>query len=660
MLPRTATLAVACISAQACFYDPTGATSDTSPNSTGGASTDSPGGVSTDSAGEVGTAPTSEAGTGSTAPMTSTSAATMATTGESTSTTGESLPDAATLTLSFSQVKRFDFSWTAASGADYYQLLERPDDDAEYGPIEGDIVGEAISLTMPLHARFGASYKLRACNGAGCKDSEAVDVVDSLAAAVGYFKASNTDAGDNFGGSIALSADGNTLAVSAWSEDSAATGTAGDPASNAAVDSGAVYVFVRASDDWSQQAYIKASNAEENDLFGVSIALSGDGDTLAVGAFVEGSTATGIAGDQTLNDAPSSGAVYVFVRTDSEWSQQAYVKASNTSSFDEFGTSVTLSADGDTLAVGAPGEDSAATGIDGIEGDNSAFSSGAVYVFVRASDEWSQQAYVKPSNTGEGDKFGGKVEVSADGGTLAVSAWSEDSAATGIDGDQDDNAALDSGAVYMFTRVDDEWSQQAYIKASNTGESDSFGFSIALSDAGDTLAVGAFREGSAATGIGGDHADNAAPAAGAVYIFVYTNNAWSQQAYVKASNTEQFDKFGTSVALSGDGDTLAVAAPGEDSAAIGIDGDQGDDGAVDSGAVYVFVRVSNAWSQGAYVKASNTGEGDQFGFEVAMSSDSNTLAVGAYWEDSAAVGVGGTQDQQADDDADYAGAVFSY
>jgi hypothetical protein len=165
-----------------------------------------------------------------------------------------------------------------------------------------------------------------------------------------------------------------------------------------------------------------------------------------------------------------------------------------------------------------------------------------------------------------------------------VGASFESSAATGIDGDQTDNNAADSGAVYVFIRTNGVWRQQAYVKASNTEASDRFGLSIAL--VGDTLAVGAVFESSAATEIDGNQTDNNAADSGAVYVFIRTNGVWSQQAYVKASNTEGFDLFGTSIALSGD--TLAVGAFFEASAATGVNGNQGDNSAPSSGAAYVF------------------------------------------------------------------------
>jgi hypothetical protein len=193
--------------------------------------------------------------------------------------------------------------------------------------------------------------------------------------------------------------------------------------------------------------------------------------------------------------------------------QQAYLKASNTGAGDEFGDSVAVS--GDTVVVGAWGEDSSATGVNGDQADNSASNSGAAYVFVRSGGVWSQQAYLKASNTGAGDFFGWSVAVSGD--TVVVGAQYEDSSATGVNGNQADNSALDSGAAYVFVRSGGVWSQQAYLKASNTGAGDEFGRSVAIS--GDTVVVGAPSEDSSAVGVNGNQADNSAADAGAAYVF---------------------------------------------------------------------------------------------------------------------------------------------
>ena len=392
-----------------------------------------------------------------------------------------------------------------------------------------------------------------------------------------------------------------------------------------------------------QEAYLKASNTGGTDKFGWSVALSGD--TLVVGAPSEDSNATGVNGTQSDNSSQNSGAAYVFVRSGSVWSQEAYLKASNTGAADFFGQSVAISTD--TIVVGAHGEASNATGVNGTQTDNSAANAGAAYVFVRNAGTWTQQAYLKASNTGANDEFG--FAVAASGDTVVVGARHEGSSATGVNGNQADNTAQDSGAAYVFVRSGTTWTQQAYVKASNTGFGDGFAQAVALS--GDTLAVGAVGEDSNATGVNGNQADNTAQDSGAVYVFVRSGTVWSQQAYVKASNTGGNDQFGVALALSGS--TLAVAAPLEDSAATGVNGNQADNTAQDSGGAYVFVRSGTLWSQQAYVKASNTGGNDHFGTAVAVAGD--TLVVGAELESSNATGLNGNE---SDNSSQFSGAAY--
>ncbi len=195
------------------------------------------------------------------------------------------------------------------------------------------------------------------------------------------------------------------------------------------------------------------------------------------------------------------------------WVQQAYLKASNTESGDRFGSSVALS--GGTLAVAAPSEDSGAVGINGNQVDNGASSAGAVYVFDRGGESWMQQAYLKASNAEAGDGFGHSVALSGD--ALAIAAPYERSVAMGINGDQIDNSASNAGAVYAFSRSEESWTQQAYLKASNVDANDYFGWAVALS--GNALVIGADYESSSATGINGDQADDSATFSGAIYIF---------------------------------------------------------------------------------------------------------------------------------------------
>jgi len=453
-----------------------------------------------------------------------------------------------------------------------------------------------------------------------------------------YVKASNTGMGDRFGHSIAMSADGLTLAVGAPFEDGSAKGVNGG-SNELATDAGAVYVFTRSGTTWIQQAYIKATNSETGDRFGSSVALSANGATLAVGAPLE---------DGGSNAVVDSGAVYVFIRVGSQWSAQAYLRAPNAEVSDRFGSSVALSGDGSTMAVGAPFEDGAS---------NATVDSGAVYVSTRSGTSWGQPVPVRAAVVGKADHFGSSVALTDDGATLAVGADEEDSKANGVNGDPNDNTALEAGAVYVFTSTATGWSQQSYIKASNTNPDDHFGTSVALSGNGSTLAVGAIGEDSAAKGIGGDEGDNTAVSAGAVYMFTRNLATWSQQAYIKASNAGAGDLFGQSVALSANGSILAVGGPGEDSAARTIGGNQDENTTADAGAVYMFMRNGTLWSQQAYTKASNTDPSDNFGQSVALSADGSLLAAGAWTEAGPATGVNGDQTLNT---APSAGAVYIY
>ncbi|KAF0192361.1 MAG: Integrin alpha beta-propellor repeat-containing protein [Gammaproteobacteria bacterium] len=572
--------------------------------------------------------------------------------------TGGGAPPATTLNLGVG-IKTFNFSWAASAGATHYKLYEDPDGVSGFSQVGANIAGTSTSVDIAVHRHnwVNAVYMLDACVNASCTASNQVTTTSAMLTAIGYFKASNTGDSDEFGAVLAVSADGATLAIGTSREDSNATGIGGDQTDNSAIDAGAVYVFTRSGTTWTQQAYIKASNAEANDWFGFAVALSDDGNTLAVGAYQEDSNAAGIGGNQADNSAGESGAVYVFTRSGTTWTQQAYIKASNAGDLDTFGYAVALNDNGNTLAVGAINEASNATGINGTEADNSAASAGAVYVFTRSGTTWTQQAYIKASNAEAFDTFGYAVALGDDGNTLAVDANNEASNTTGINGTGADNSAASAGAVYIFTRSGTTWTQQAYIKASNTEAFDTFGTAIALNGDGNTLAAGAFNEDSNSTGINGNQADNSASRAGAVYVFTRSGTTWTQQAYIKASNAEASDRFGVALTLNNNGNTLAVGATDEDSNATGIGGDQTANSIGGAGAAYVFTRSGTTWSQDKYIKAPNTGANDRFGQALTLNSDGATLAISATREDSGAAGIGGTQ---TDESVLNSGAVYLY
>lgn len=504
------------------------------------------------------------------------------------------------LDIVISGIKTLDFAWDDIAGVDHYRLLENPDGVSGFAPVDA-FTAETTELTrnIPVH------------------------LLDWTAAS--YLVEACLDA------DCTNKRTGNTAAIA-------------DLVTADAV------------------AYMKPPAPDFGDQFGMDVAVSDDGRTVAVGALNEDSTVV------------NSGTVYVFAQdAEGAWSQQATLKASNAGGADLFGAEVALSANGSTLAVGAPYEASSATGVNGDETDNSADASGAVYVFTRdASGAWTQQAYVKASNTEIGDefgigddRFGTAIALSDDGNTLAVGAYLEDSNAMGVGGDPFNNDARESGAVYVYERDQNgAWSHEAYLKASNAGVEDTFGQALALAGDGNTLAVGAQRENGSATGVGGADDDNAEDS-GAVYVYARDGNAgWVHQAYVKASNTEAADRFGNALALSADGNTLAVGAVAEDSVATGVSaGTTGgaDNNRINSGAVYLFLRdESGTWAQEAYVKASNTDRNDEFGASLALSGDGQVLSVGAGGEGSGATGVSVDGTGEFDNAAFRSGAVYVF
>ncbi len=418
-----------------------------------------------------------------------------------------------------------------------------------------------------------------------------------------YLKAHNGVTDGQFGGSVAVS--GDTVVIGAKYENSSAAGVNGTP-DVAATRAGAAYVFVRSGTTWVQQAYLKASQVSAHDEFGWSVAIAGD--TVVVGATREDSSTTGV--NSTPNEsALDSGAAYIFVRHGTNWSQQAYLKASQVTANEAFGRSVAVS--GDTVVVGAPNEFRQDHGLPSVPG--------AAYVFGRSGTTWTQQARLRAPQGGSGDEFGSSVAVDRD--TLIVGAMRD---ADGVTGSPKAQAHL-GGVAYVFVRHGTAWTQQAYLRASQVTANDRFGHSVAIS--GETAVVGALFEDSSSTGVNSTPNESATDA-GAAYIFVRHGTTWTQQAYLKAHQVTGGDYFGRWVTVSGN--LVVVGAFMEDSGTTGVNGVP-DESAVSSGAAYVFVRRGTSWFQHAYLKAPQVKVGHEFGHAVAVSDD--TLVIGAPHED---------------------------
>jgi hypothetical protein len=349
------------------------------------------------------------------------------------------------------------------------------------------------------------------------------------------------EVGDYFGASVAVS--GDTAVIGASGEDMRA---------------GAVYVYTRENGVWSKQARLRASNAEAYDFFGSAVAI--EGDTLAVGAMYEDSAARGVFASVPVpedNAGLTSGAAYVFSRSVQTWTQRSYLKGGSSAGGDEFGTALALS--GNTLVIGAPAANVTYAAV-------ARSNSGGAYAFEKSADGWTQRAYWNAAEPEGYEYFGSSVAV--DGAVIAVGA-----------------PLQREGKVYTFRRgAGDAWDASGALTPSSADSGDGFGSGVAV--AGDTILVGASSEAGAGRGFGADPSDDQAAGAGAAYLFVRGSTGSWREWYLKASNGDPGDRFGSSVAL--DGEVMVIGAVGEASSATAPTGDALDNSAAASGAAYVL------------------------------------------------------------------------
>ena len=343
----------------------------------------------------------------------------------------------------------------------------------------------------------------------------------------------------------AIAISGNTMVVGARYD--------GTTASQA----GAAYVYIFSGGTWTQQAVLLASDGAVADKFGYSVAINGE--TIVVGAFNA--------------DAPLSnqGAAYVFVRSGTAWTQQQKLTASDATADDQFGNAVAIT--GDLILAGANHAD--------LPSNSEA---GAAYVFLRTGTAWAQTQRLSPSlDVLLGDHFGDSLAIS--GNRVVIGASGDDTPQTG------------AGAVYVFAAVSASsygLEQKLFIADGSNG--DQFGFSVAID--GTTLVGGATED---STVVG-------QPAYGAAYVFTFNGATWSQQQKLIASDGASVDRFGYSVAVSGD--TVAVGAR-EDDTAVGAD----------AGSAYIFTRTSNVWTEKQKIDPSDSFNGDRFGVSMAFGSE---------------------------------------
>ncbi|HEX8283315.1 MAG TPA: Calx-beta domain-containing protein [Pyrinomonadaceae bacterium] len=375
----------------------------------------------------------------------------------------------------------------------------------------------------------------------------------------GKLQASDGAAQDSHGFSVAIS--GDTAVVGAPAD-----------ATGANTRQGAAYVYVRNGSTWTQQQKLVASDAVANDEFGYAVAVVGD--TIFVGRHFT----------QVGNNARTRGAVYVFTRSGTTWTQAPTpLTPSDAADGDLFGSS--LAVDGGTLVVGALQKNNGGT-----------FFQGAAYVFTGAGASWSQQAKLLADDGGFANFFGFSVAVSGD------------TAVVGAPGQAGVSADSGRGAAYVFARSGAAWAQQQKLLASDGAAGDAFGFSVGVS--GETAVVGSRLD--SVGSVGGQ---------GSAYVFQRAGTVWTEQQHLFGVETVQRnDTFGGSVAINGD--TIAVGAPAHEIVAS----------IANHGAVYVFTRSGNVWARTDKLIHSDPAP-DALGTSVAF--DGSSIIAGAPSKDSA-------------------------
>ncbi|MDX1454796.1 MAG: PKD domain-containing protein, partial [Gammaproteobacteria bacterium] len=336
--------------------------------------------------------------------------------------------------------KALQVSWEAVEGVDHFQLLRNADGASGFSVMEDAIAADATSLDIevPVHLLdwTNAAYILQACIDAACishADSNEISLADLVAnEAIGFLKASNAEFGDQLR-AVAISADGQTIAMGARFEDSdGLNANSGREADNGLLNSGAVYIFHKETDGWVQEAYLKPFFTRVGSEFGSALDISADGSTVVVGA-----------PKQNFGPGNNPGAAYIYrLAVDADgarsWSGDVteLLLASNLNHDDEFGASVAISGDGRFIVVGAPKEDSVRDGGGNVDpASNAGTNTGAVYAYTFEAGRWNEADFLKVLSISDNDRFGEVVDISFDGSVIAVGMPAEDS----DDGSNNDN-----------------------------------------------------------------------------------------------------------------------------------------------------------------------------------------------------------------------------
>ena len=390
-----------------------------------------------------------------------------------------------------------------------------------------DTFGQSVSVS----GRFvfvGAIYDDD--NGTSSGSAYIYDITEIWAFNIDKILPNDGEASDRFGKSVSIC--GDYAVIGAYGENSS---------------TGCAYIFHRDGESWMQQAKLDADDQADNDLFGWSVSLHGD--YAVIGACYD---------DDNGNE---SGSAYIFHRDGENWSQQAKLIADDGENSDNFGISVAIH--GDYAVVGAS------------KNDQEAENSGAVYVFHRDGQSWTQQVKLTADDAESEDAFG--YSVSIDGDYIVIGA--------SLDDDNGNNA----GSAYIFYLDNDSWTQQAKLTAGDGAARDGFGNVVDIS--GEYVLTSAFLD------------DDMGGNSGSAYIFHRSDQSWMQQIKLTAGDGESDDWFGYSVSI--DGDRAVVGALNSDGC----------------GSAYVYYQIEGSWLHQHKVLAGDLEEDDDFGISVSNSGE---------------------------------------
>ena len=374
-------------------------------------------------------------------------------------------------------------------------------------------------------------------------------------------------ANDIFGRSVSISSDGNYALVGCPHDENY---------------EGSAHVYLRNGTSWDWQAQlVHPTSGLSFPYFGWSVSISGDGSYALIGV----SKVIGPGGEQR------AGSAQVFLRNGTSWTYQAQVFHPSPALSDNFGHSVSISADGNYALIGCPYDELPGVGR----------WTGTAHVYLRNGTSWTHQKEFRHPNYALEDRFAWSVSISRDGSYALMGC------------PQDDPSGSNSGSAHVFLRNGTSWTHQAELRHPNSAANDQFGYSVSISEDGNYALVGAF----------GDTAFE-----GSAQVFLRNGTSWTHQAQLVHPTPAASDNYGVSVSLSADGNYALVGAQYDDP------------GGNNEGSVQVYIRNGTSWTHQAQLLHPTPGASDQFGFSVSISADGSYIIVGAYQDDTGATDAG--------------------